>query len=214
MFDKTIEQVRARLNQPLPGEEVQYKMAPEGRAGINSLFEQNNNPRKSAVMVLLFPDKELVKTVFIVRPVYQGVHSGQVAFPGGKQDESDHSLAHTALRETHEEVGVDPSSVEIIGKLTEVYIPPSNFLVTPYIGFTQEHPVFVPDNHEVDKIVTHNLFDLNRDDLRAEKKVTVAGGFEIQTPYYNINGETLWGATAMMVSELNKVIEEARAISI
>lgn len=210
MFVRFIEQLKTRLKQPLPGEEAQYLMAPISRLQNKYLSPEIYNPKKSAVLILLFPEKEFIKTVFIERPVYEGVHSGQVAFPGGKFEESDMDLKQTALRETFEEIGIRPDTINVIGKLTDLYINPSNFLVSPFIGYVNESPDFIMDPHEVQKIVTYNLFDLNNTAIRSEKEITFSGGFTLKTPYYDIEGLTVWGATAMMISELNALVEESR----
>jgi 8-oxo-dGTP pyrophosphatase MutT (NUDIX family) len=213
MFVSFIEQLKIRLQKPLPGEAVQYLMAPVSRLQIKDLEPENYNPKKSAVMILLFPHEQFIKTVLIERPVYEGVHSGQVAFPGGKFEDADRDLKQTALRETFEEIGVDPNKIEVIGQLTDLYINPSNFLVSPYIGFVNEHPNFTPNTREVKQIVVYNLFDLNNENIKSEKEIVFSGGFKLKTPYYDIEGLTVWGATAMMISELNAVIEESKTIS-
>lgn len=210
MFVRFIEQLKTRLQQPLPGEEAQYRMAPISRLQNKFISPDIYNPKKSAVLILLFPDHTHIKTVFIERPVYEGVHSGQVAFPGGKFEESDTDLKQTALRETFEEIGVSPDKITIIGQLTDLYINPSNFLVSPFIGYLNEPPDFIIDPREVQKIVTYDLFDLNNDTIRSEKEITFSGGFTLKTPYYDIEGLTVWGATAMMISELNALVEESR----
>jgi hypothetical protein len=163
-------------------------------------------------MILLFPQDNTIKTLFIERPVYEGVHSGQVGFPGGKYEDDDVDLKQTALRETYEEVGIHPEKIEVIGQLTDLYINPSNFLVSPFIGYTNDIPNFIANEREVKQIVVYNLFDLNNDTLISEKEISVSGGFTLKTPYYEIAGLTVWGATAMMVSELNVVIEESKKI--
>lgn len=210
MFVHFIEQLKIRLQQPLPGEEAQYLMAPISRLQNKFLSPEIYNPKKSAVLILLYPDNEHIKTVLIERPVYEGVHSGQVAFPGGKFEEMDIELKQTALRETFEEIGVSPENINIIGQLTDLYINPSNFLVSPFIGYVNEKPDFIKDPHEVQQIVTYNLFELNNDAIRSEKEITFSGGFTLKTPYYDIEGLTVWGATAMMISELNALVKESR----
>ncbi len=212
MFVRFIEQLKQRLQQPLPGEEIQYRMAPVSRLQNKFLTPENYNPRKSAVMILLFPQDNTIKTLFIERPVYEGIHSGQVGFPGGKYEDDDVDLKQTALRETYEEVGVHPEKIEVIGQLTDLYINPSNFLVSPFIGYTNHVPNFIANEREVKKIVVYNLFDLNNKNLIAEKEIRFTDGFTSTTPYYEIEGLTVWGATAMMVSELNVVIEESKKI--
>src|ERR1019366_5359636 len=178
MFVRFIEQLKIRLQQPLPGEDVQYLMAPISRLKNKYLSPENYNPKKSAVLILLFPHHELIKTVFIERPIYNGVHSGQVAFPGGKFEDADKDLQQTALRETYEEIGVDPDKIKIIGQLTDVYINPSNFLVSPFVGYINEHPDFIVNAREVQKIIVYNLFDLNNDIIKSEKEITFTGGFK------------------------------------
>jgi len=210
MFVSFITQLKYRLQQPLPGEDAQFMMVPFGRPKLKDVPMDTYNPKKSAVLILLFPHEETIKTVFIVRPVYDGVHSGQVAFPGGKFDEGDIDLKQTALRETYEEIGVAPEKIEIIGNLTDVYINPSNFLVTPYIGYINEHPLFIPDPYEVEKVVTYDVLQLGNSAIRSEKLIMLSGGFEIKTPYYDVEGLTIWGATAMMISELNEIIKDVK----
>lgn len=210
MFVRFIEQLKIRLQQPLPGEEAQYLMAPISRLQNKFISPEIYNPKKSAVLILLFPQDEVIKTVFIERPVYEGVHSGQVAFPGGKFEETDIELKQTALRETFEEIGIDPNKVNIIGQLTDLYINPSNFLVSPFIGYLNKKPDFIIDPREVQQVITYDLFELNNPCIRSEKEITFSGGFTLKTPYYDIEGLTVWGATAMMISELNALVEESR----
>lgn len=207
-FPAFIDQLSARLLQPLPGEEAQFRMAPVARERIRDIPAGSYRPRKSAVLILLFPLAESTGLVLIERPLYDGVHSGQVAFPGGKFEERDLSLRQTALREASEEVGVNPAEIKMIGQLTDIYINPSNFLVSPYIGYADRMPVFTPDAREVKSIIVADLFALGEEGIRGEKTITHSSGFKIKTPYYEIEGLTVWGATAMMISELNAVVKE------
>jgi len=213
MFGRFIEQLKVRFQNPLPGEEAQFLMSPFGRQRIQQIDPEKYNPRKSAVLILLFPEQDSIRTILIQRPVYTGVHSGQVAFPGGKFEETDTDLQQTALRETFEEVGVPANTIEIIGKLTDLYINPSNFLVSPYIGFVSKQPDFIMDAYEVQKIIMVDLFSLNDIRIQSQKTITHSSGYKIKTPYYEIEGLTVWGATAMMISELNVVVEESKLIS-
>lgn len=205
------EQLRMRLQQPLPGQEVQFLMAPTGRPKMPLPEIEKYKPRKSAVLIVLFPFESSISTLLIQRPVYDGVHSGQVAFPGGKFEETDIDLQQTALRETFEEIGILTNEIAIIGKLTDIYIPPSNFLVSPFVGFIGKEPEFVINGYEVQKIITVDLFNLNNVSI-IEKIITNNSGYKIKTPCYEIEGLIVWGATAMMISELNVVVKEARAI--
>jgi 8-oxo-dGTP pyrophosphatase MutT (NUDIX family) len=210
--DKFIEKLKKRLEHPLPGEEHQYKMAPFKRSRMSELAMDKIDPRKSAVLILLFPFEDKIKTVLIERPVYEGVHSGQVAFPGGKFDKDDISLMNTALREAEEEVGINKSQVTILGNLTDLYIMPSNFLVTPFIGFMKSVPVFLPDPREVNKVITIDIELLSDISIKGEKTISHSNGYKIKTPYYSVEGLTVWGATAMIISEFNAVVEESKAI--
>lgn len=209
MFISVIEQLKMRLQLPLPGEDAQYLMAPVSRLQNKYLSLFKFNPKKSAVMILLYPKDNNIKTIFIERPVYEGVHSGQVGFPGGKFEKDDIELKQTALRETFEEIGVAPNTINVIGQLTDLYINPSNFLVSPFVGYLEEAPSFFLNEREVKQIIEYNLLDLKRPEIRSKKNITLSNGMTLKTPYYEIQGLTVWGATAMMVSELNVIIEEA-----
>lgn len=198
-----IEQLRMKLSEPLPGQNAQFLMVPgkvtEKRR--NDSPSSVNNPKKSAVLILLYPVQNGISTVLIERAIYAGIHSGQIAFPGGKAEEGDPDLKYTALRETYEEIGVPIENVEVLGNLTDVYINPSNYLVTPYIGYLHGSPQFVKNEREVQTIITIDI--LNRENvIKSEKKIKHSNGLSIQTPFYNVDGFTIWGATAMMMSEL------------
>jgi 8-oxo-dGTP pyrophosphatase MutT (NUDIX family) len=188
-------------------------MAPLKRARMSEMAMDKIDPRKSAVLILLFPFENKIKTVLIERPVYEGVHSGQVAFPGGKFEKDDVQLVNTALREAQEEIGINKDQVTILGNLTDLYIMPSNFLVTPFIGFMKSVPFFFPDPREVNKVITIDLELLSDISIRGEKTISHSNGYKIKTPYYSVEGLTVWGATAMIISELNAVVEESKIIS-
>lgn len=212
MFIRSVEKIKLRLQEPLPGEKAQLLMAPSRRK-FPEEFIVHPNAKKSAVLILLFPFNNSIHTILIQRPIYEGVHSGQVSFPGGKYEEADQDLSFTALREASEEVGINTDSVEIIGKLTDLYIRPSNFLVSPFIAFTDRMPDFVIDNHEVQKIISVDLFALGSKEIKSEKIIIHSSGMKIKTPYYEIEGLTVWGATAMIISELNVIVKESKFIS-
>lgn len=210
MFRSFVNQLENRLNKALPGEAAQFSMATIARKRLKEISKEKYDPKQSAVLILLFPEGESVHTLLIQRPEYDGVHSGQIAFPGGKFEDNDIELKQTALREAYEEIGVHSSNIEIIGSLTEIYITPSNFLVKPFIGIINEKPNFQMDSREVQKIITVDLFSLNDKNRIGEKFITQSGGYKIKTPYYEIEGLIVWGATAMMISELNAVVEQSK----
>lgn len=201
-----IEQLKTLLLQ-LPGEEAQYEMAPIGRKRLSSFSDRIHSARKSAVLIVLYPNDDSINTILIQRPNYEGVHSGQIAFPGGKFEDADQILSNTALREANEEIGLDIDRIQIIGNLTDLYIAPSNFLVSPYIGFVEELNELIPNNYEVSKIIHTDLFNLNKEDIKGIKSIEHSNGYKIKTPYYEIEGFTVWGATAMMISELNAIVK-------
>lgn len=212
MNEGFIIQLKDRLQKPLPGEEKQFLMAPIARKRIREVNKEDFYPKKSAVLILLFPLNNVLKTVLIQRPEYDGVHSGQVAFPGGKFEEEDVELSNTALRETFEEIGIKQDEITILGKLTDLYITPSNFLVTPFVGYLNMIPAFKPNDFEVKKIIVIDLEQLGDMSIQGVKTIMQSNGSKIKTPYYDVEGLTVWGATAMIISELNAVVEDAKTI--
>ena len=178
-FKSIIQHLQIKLKEPLPGIVAQSKMASNSR--IKWIRDQidDSSARESAVLLLLYPDKDITRLVFILRPEYDGVHSGQVGFPGGRYEKEDHSFLETALREANEEIGIDKSEVNIIGGLSKLYIPPSNFNVYPYIGYVETKPEFIPDKTEVARILEIDLKDLLNNNNRSSKIIqTKYGTFE------------------------------------
>ncbi len=195
-----------RLAEPLPGKRAQDLMIPSKR--LNEFENIPKDARKSSVLMLLYEKKSKIYTVFILRPKYQGVHSDQVSFPGGGFKLTDKNLENTALRETKEEIGIDSSHIQILGSLSELYIPPSNFLVKPFVGFTSDIGVLKPDKHEVEKIIEVELTNLVGTKNIKTKKIRIANGIEFETPYYDVNGLVIWGATAMILREFSEICYE------
>jgi 8-oxo-dGTP pyrophosphatase MutT (NUDIX family) len=163
--------------------------------------------RKGAVLLLLYPGEKGCAIPFIKRPTYVGFHSAQVSFPGGKWEDSDGNLETTALRETQEEIGVDGQKIDLIGHLSNLYIPPSNFLITPYIGYIQHRPEFHPHPREVERIIHCDFSILLDKKIRKKKSMTLRKEYTVLAPYFEIDQEVVWGATAMILSELLMVWE-------
>jgi 8-oxo-dGTP pyrophosphatase MutT (NUDIX family) len=197
-----------RLQKPLPGKTAQLKMSSLARIQELMRFTVPENAQQSSVLILFYPLDGGIGLVLMLRPEYKGVHSGQISLPGGKREESDESLIYTALRESREEIGIDPTQVQILGQLTEMYIPPSNFMVTPVVGYQSTRPRFTADIKEVAKIIEIKIEDLMDEHNRQMKKMKLSVGFSLRVPSYFINGNIIWGATAMILSELREILIE------
>jgi 8-oxo-dGTP pyrophosphatase MutT (NUDIX family) len=161
--------------------------------------------------MLLYPHEGEGFMPFIQRPAYEGVrnHGGQIALPGGGQEPQDPSRKYTALRETHEEIGVQLSENQVVGELSEIYIPPSDSIVNPFVAIHEERPLFVPDAREVallHEIPLRTLLDVQNHKVKYE---TFGTSQEWRIPYYDANGIIIWGATAMMMAEFLEVLEKS-----
>ncbi len=192
----------------VPGQSSHFIMIPEIRAReLKNLNIEQKKARNAAVLMLLYPKNEVTHLVLILRPEYEGVHSGQIALPGGKVETCDLNYTATALRETQEEVGVDSAMITVIKSLTKVYIPPSNFWVHPFLGFAEKRPDFVPQEDEVAKIIEVPLVELLNDDNIVPQKLTTSYAKNIEVPSFKLNDYVVWGATAMMLSELKILLK-------
>ena len=198
--------LKAALSRELPGQDAQEVMMPTMSDRSRFSLEAKKGARPGGVMILFYLKDNFLHFPLIQRPDYDGVHAKQMSFPGGKKDEEDESLKITALRETKEEIGIDPSKIEIIGSLTELYIIASNFNVLPTIGILRELPDFIADKHEVDEVIEVKLEDLMDDGKQKEKPLTILQGITINAPYFDLNDKVVWGATAMILSELKQIL--------
>ena len=193
----------------LPGEEAHRLMAPIKRPTASEVVKSGKDPKWSAVMMLIYPKNNIPHFSLIQRPEYNGTHGGQISFPGGKQEEAE-SLKETALRETHEEIGIHPESIQVLGELTQIYIPPSNFLVSPFIGILEEQPSFIKQEKEVDDVIEVKVVDLLEDKFIKQKKIKIGKHTEnpllIEVPYFELNYNTVWGATAIILSEVRQML--------
>ena len=199
-YEPFLRQLRHDLTQPLPGRDAQWRMAPRPRPGAEYRDQARKDARRGAVLMLFYPWKKRVHLPLILRASYNGVHSGQIGLPGGGYEEMDADLTATALRETYEEVGVHPSAVTVLGHLTELYVSASNYLVQPVVGWTDYRPAFRCDPYEVAELIEAPLADFLDPHNRCEE-VWKLRGREVVVPYFNIQGQIVWGATAMMLSE-------------
>lgn len=194
--------------------EAHIKMAPLERiSSLNSQEYLDKNPKKAAVMMLLYPRNHETHLALIVRNSYPGIHASQIAFPGGKVEPTDIDLQHTALRETHEEIGVKPESVNVIRPFSELYIPPSNFLVSPFLGVVYDEIAFVPSPYEVKRVLELPLKDLLDDRIITQVVMSTSYAENISVPVFNVDKYVVWGATAMMMSELKETIRKVLEIN-
>lgn len=204
----SLSQLKEKFNKPLPGLPSQLKMAPQTRAlELQNAAEKILYATPSAVLILLFEDNNELQTLLIKRSEYAGIHSGQMAFPGGKKEPNDASFEATALREVHEEIGVSASEIELIGSLTDLYLPPSNFLVKVFVGYCSCIPHFTLNTNEVQAVVKVAVADLF-DSKNRKTKEFYAGALnqKISAPYFQLQQYEVWGATAMILSELTHVL--------
>ena len=201
--------IEKALMRPLPGPSAQYIMAPEYRPHHSAEQIAAFSPKIGAVMLLLNPHGTQITVILTLRKQYLGTHSGQMSFPGGKKESQDSDMTQTALRETHEEIGISPASIKVIGSLTELYIPPSNFLVYPRVGILIEKVNFKKQDTEVEEIVEIPLSFFMNEASVSKTKIKLSDNIEVSVPAYIYDKYTIWGATAIMMSEFVYMLREA-----
>ncbi|HDR88955.1 MAG TPA: CoA pyrophosphatase [Bacteroidetes bacterium] len=205
---KLIDILSRELKKPLPGLSGQNRMASFDRSRLRFPTEPGDNSRTAAVLLLLYPRHGKIFTVFIQRPSYPGIHGGQISLPGGKSEPGDLSPEDTALRETREEIGITPSRVLLLGKLSPLYIPASDTVVQPVVGAVTKPPAFRPDPTEVEFVIETALEEL-LDPQAVHHKMEIWEGHKLHIPYYNLTGYHLWGATAMILSEFIELLQRS-----
>jgi 8-oxo-dGTP pyrophosphatase MutT (NUDIX family) len=207
-----VNQLQQAFNGPLPGEAAQRQMAPAGVQNGSNRWESPQDCRKAGVLILLYPHAALrsqpeLHLVLIRRPDYPGVHSGQIALPGGRREPGE-SLQFTALREAEEEVGVSPQQVTVLGQLSPLYTPPSNFCIYPFVGFSREKPAFKPDKREVAELIEAPLRLFLDPAARREEMWNLGKYGTRRVPFFYIFKHKIWGATAMILSEFLLLLAE------
>jgi len=189
------------FSNPLPGQQAHAEFSRNLR---RTDYPVPDSVKMAAVMILLFPDKHnQLQMVFTERAITENAdtHSGQMSFPGGKYDHTDRDLQFTALRETEEEIGVDRTSIKVIGQISPLYIPVSNFLAHPYVGYVDYQPEFVPEAREVAEVIYNPLQHLIDYIVPSSTDIQVRNYTFKDVPYFNIKGKVVWGATSMMLNE-------------
>jgi len=203
-FEELKQKLSERLLLELPGATAHEPMRAIPVGSTIPKFEHKLPAKPGSVLILLYEEDGIVKFPLIKRPEYLGAHSGQISLPGGKAENGENPI-ETALREGEEEIGIDSSKVNVLGRLSDFFVIPSNFLVTPIVG-TIESPIFTPDKREVARILSADLFDLLREESVLQKEIIAAGQYRMMAPHFEIDGEVVWGATAMMLNELRLVV--------
>ena len=201
----TIEKISEALTHQLPGRSAHLRMVPAGRS--LSIPEGSKNIKKSAVLMLLYLHEDQLYFCLTKRNHSLKHHPGQISFPGGRCETNETNPLSTALRETEEEIGVKPIDVNILGKLSELYIPVSNFIIHPYIGWISKKPTFNINTYEVDELITLPLHSILDEENKKTMPVETSIG-SLNVPCYYINGKLIWGATSMMIAELEVILKQ------
>jgi 8-oxo-dGTP pyrophosphatase MutT (NUDIX family) len=207
MQDAVITKIKEQLCRPLPGREAQLKMAPPSRYAVHVPAE---NYQTACVLALLYPREKHWHLSLIKRTSRypHDKHAGQISFPGGQLHDTDPSLEACALRETFEEIGVVTHDIAVLGQLSSLYIPVSNFLVHPFVGYTTSYPTFQANEEEVQDILELPLSVLLHPESKRSGVFTSRNAPVTHAPYYHFEEHKIWGATAMMLSELETILLE------
>lgn len=206
-FTELIHVLAKRLKTNLLAEVAHEQLRARPVGKLLPKFEHKTPPKNGSVLILLYEENGIIRFPLIKRPTYTGAHSGQVSLPGGKAEPGE-DVFQAALREGEEEIGIKREDVQIIGSLSKFNVIPSNFMVTPVVAFTNSIPAFIPDPHEVERIITCDLSELTEENAIREKEIMAAGLYPMMAPHFLIEDEIVWGATAMMLNEFRMIIRE------
>lgn len=204
-----IVKLKERLLEPLPGIEAQLKMMSSGlRKNDPEMYQKAaKDAKKACVLLLLFQKEGSWHTVLMERPETPYAHSKQISFPGGGLEDSDADLAAGALRETEEEFGIPRENINLVGRLSQLYIPVSGYLVYPFVGYLKEAPSYAPDPREVAEVIEVKVADLMNPSLRKLTTINTPNGLRLkEVPYFDLNEKIVWGATAMMLNEFSEIL--------
>jgi 8-oxo-dGTP pyrophosphatase MutT (NUDIX family) len=204
-LDNISESLKKRLSLPLPGDLAHALLRAIPVGDITPEFDHKLPPRPGGVLILLYQEGREIKFPLIKRQEYLGAHSGQVSLPGGKAEPGEDSVM-AALREGEEEIGINREEPNVLGTLSNFVVIPSNFMITPVVATLGNKPVFKPDSYEVAKILFCSLEDLIKEDAIQQREILAGGKFRMMAPHFAIEGEIVWGATAMMLNEFRSIL--------
>lgn len=211
LFPETLHSLKKRISGPKPGLKAQLRMTPNPRPGHQVYYEVEDSSLKAGVLVLFYPREDRLHLVLTRRTDRVDFHKGQISFPGGRL-ETGESLEQAALREAHEELGVDPNSIRILGMLTPLYIPPSNYCIYPLVALTETRPDFRLSPLEVAEILEIPLDHL-LSPHNVRREMWVLRSADVEVPFYAFGEHKIWGATAMVLAELLEMIKGFRSPS-
>lgn len=206
-IEELAEKIKKGIDSGLPATSSHQKLYSYKRGHVEEVLSGNTH-KDSAVLLLMYPHLEELYLVFMLRPVYDGTHSGQICFPGGRMETSDKNLWKTALREAYEELKIKESEVSRIGELSPVYVPPSNFLIRPFLSYSQQRPNFIADKKEVEEIIEIPLKELQKKETLRKSKIYVQQRGELEVKGFHYNSRFIWGATSMILMEFLDVLEK------
>jgi 8-oxo-dGTP pyrophosphatase MutT (NUDIX family) len=208
MYSSLKTYLKEALRGELPGIDAHNKMLPPGRR-LKTIDSELSSVKQSSVLLLLFPEGDRLYICLMKRPSTMKDHPGQVSFPGGKIEKYDVSAEITALREAQEEVGIDPSSIEVLGKLSDLFVEVSKFSIQPFLAWSDQKPAFSVNSGEVEELILLPLDNYLNEDIISETELQTVTGM-LSVKFYPYNGQIIWGATAMILTELIDILKKTR----
>jgi len=200
-----IESLKNKLAGPMPGLKAQMGMIPHPRPGNKAYFEVEDSSLKAGVLLLFYPSKDKLHLVLTRRTEQVDFHKGQISLPGGRQEPGE-SLEQAAMREAQEELEIDPDTIQILGRLTPLYIPPSNYCIYPVVAISERRPDFRPAAQEVAEVLEIPVEHL-LDPQNVHRERWIIRGADVEVPFYFFKGHKIWGATAMVLAELVDILK-------